>query len=149
MSQGSFFSKLSFRSNPTPDYFEPEFEPVPVVYPDENPGEAQLSVDMLVRENDIVIQTIIAGVRLQDIDITISRTTITIRGFRENPFEASYDSVQYTNQELFWGPFSRELELPDEVDIDSTSATEDHGLLTIKMPKVNKERMNKIKVKDK
>lgn len=148
MSQGSFFSRLTSRSA-TPDYFEPEFEPVPAVYADEAPGEAQLSIDMLVRENDIVIQTIIAGVRLQDIDITISRKHIAIRGFRENPFEASYDSVQYTDQELFWGPFSRELDLPDEVDIDSTTASEDHGLLTIKMPKINKERMNKIKVKDK
>lgn len=149
MSQGSFFSKLSFNKTATPDYFEPEFEPIPSNYAEENPGEAQLSVDMIVRENDIILQTIIAGVRLQDIDITLSRNHIIIRGFRENPHESSYDTTDYVNQELFWGPFSREMDLPDEVDIDTTTATEDHGLLTLKMPKINKERMNKIKVKDK
>ncbi len=148
MSQGSFFSKLSFRTN-TPDYFEPEFEPTPVAYPNEPLGEAQLTIDLIEMDDCIIIQTIIAGVKLADIDITISRNRIAIRGFRENPYESMYDSMQYHNQELFWGPFSRELDLPDEIDIDAVEATEIQGLLTVKMPKVNKERISKVKVKNK
>jgi HSP20 family protein len=149
MSQGSFFSKLSFSKQADHEYYEPELEPTPATYADEIPGEAQLSIDLIERDADIVVQTIIAGVKLSDVDITLSRKHISIRGFRENPFEDSYDSVEFHAQELFWGPFSREIDLPDEVDIDKVEAIEDHGLLTIKMPKINKDRTSKIKVKDK
>ncbi len=59
----------------------------------------------------------------------------------------NFIGIRYFNQELFWGPFSREVELPEEIDIDKVEAVEDHGLLTIKMPKSDKERTNKVKIK--
>jgi HSP20 family molecular chaperone IbpA len=147
---GSFFSKLSgsFRSD-EPEYYTDEYPTAdqPVYADAMNPGDAQLSLDMFDTGDEIIIQTIIAGVRIEDIDISISRTRISIQGFRENPFEDSLDASNYVCQELFWGPFSRELDLPDEIDIDSPVASEEHGLLTIRLTKTDKERISRVKIK--
>ncbi len=147
---GSFFSKLSnsFRGR-EPEQYEYEESYVDTTnYISADPAEGQLSIDMFDDGDEIIIQTNIAGVKLEDIDITLSRNHIVLHGFRENPFENIVEKISYVHQELFWGPFSRDLDLPEEVDIDKAQAVEDHGLLTIRLPKTDKERTNRIKVKD-
>ncbi len=53
----------------------------------------------------------------------------------------------YFYQELYWGTFSRSIMLPHEIDIESAEAIEKHGMLIIKMPKIDKGRQSKLKVK--
>jgi HSP20 family protein len=147
----SFFSRLSgsFKSSEPAafEYEEQNYGP-DTNYISSDPVEGQLSIDMFDNGDEIVIQTNVAGVKLEDIDITLSRNHIVLHGFRENPFDNGSDRVSYVHQELFWGPFSRDISLPEEVDIDHAQATEDHGMLTIKLPKTDKERVSRIKVKD-
>ena len=147
---GSFFSKLSnsFKSSEPEPYDYEESYASDTNYISSDPVEGQLSVDMFDNGDDLVIQTNIAGVKLEDIDITLSRNHIILHGFRENPFDHVSERIRYIHQELFWGPFSRDMELPEEVDIDKATATEDHGMLTIKLPKTDKDRTSRIKVKD-
>ena len=109
----------------------------------EDEGEAQLAVDVYETTTDIVIKTMTAGVKKEDLQIHVSRETVTIRGRRDN--ERGYQH-NYVQQELYWGPFSRTIELPDEVDIEQASATEHHGLITIKLPKFDKKRQATLKV---
>ena len=105
--------------------------------------EAELAVDVFHNDREIIIQTMTAGIKKEHLEIILSRDEITIRGRRDNPND-SY-SNEFTIQELYWGPFSRTIELPDEVTIDEATASEHHGLLTVRLPKFNKVRTVKLK----
>jgi len=111
----------------------------------EEPGEAQLTVDVYQNENEIVIRALVAGVRPEDLDIAITRDMVTISGKRVEQKEVGEDDYVY--RELFWGAFSRTIVLPAEVDVDAAEASEKHGLLAIKLPKLNKDRKTKLKVR--
>ncbi|MBX4209529.1 Hsp20 family protein, partial [Candidatus Parcubacteria bacterium] len=47
----------------------------------------------------------------------------------------------------YWGSFSRTIMLPEEIEVEEAEAIERHGLLTIKLPKVDKSKQNKLRVK--
>lgn len=108
------------------------------IYEEAEDSEAELAVDVFQNEREIVIQTMTAGIKKEHLEIILSREEITIRGKRDNPND-NYNN-DFAIQELYWGPFARTIELPDEVAIDEAVATEHHGLLTIKLPKFNKSR---------
>lgn len=111
---------------------------------DEEPVEAQLAVDVYETNDAIVVKTMTAGVKKEDLSISVSRESLTIRGKRDN--ESRAYQHHYHNQELYWGPFSRTVELPDEVDIEQATATEHHGLVTIKLPKFDKKKQATLKI---
>lgn len=108
-------------------------------------GEAQLTVDVYQTPNEIVIRALVAGVRPEDVDISISRDMVTIHGRRVEQKEVEDDNYVY--RELYWGAFSRTVVLPAEVDVDMAEAEQKHGLLTIHLPKINKDRQTKLKVR--
>jgi len=106
--------------------------------------EGELAIDVYQTETDLVIQSAIAGVKPEFLDISMERDVVTIKGTREKPFEEKGD---YFTQECYWGPFSREVILPVEVDPDRAEATMKEGILTIRIPKILREKKRKIKVK--
>ncbi len=112
---------------------------------EEENEEAELTVDVYQTPTEIVVQTMVAGVRPEDLDINISRDMVTIRGKREE--SRSIDETNYFVKELYWGKFSRTISLPQEIEPEEAEATEKHGLLTVKLRKVDKEKKNTIKVK--
>jgi HSP20 family protein len=112
---------------------------------EEEAAEGQLTVDVYQTPDEIVIRSIVAGVRPDDLDISISRDMVTIRGAREEHKEVSEDN--YFHKELYWGAFSRTVLLPAEVEVEEAVAQEKHGLLTIRLPKIDKEKQTKLKVK--
>ena len=109
------------------------------------PQEGELPVDMYQTGDAIVIRALAAGVSPDDLDIAITRDMVTIKGLREE-FQESPDD-DYYHRELFWGSFSRHLLLPEEVLIDEAEAQEKHGLLEIRLPKVDKDRSTRLKVR--
>jgi HSP20 family molecular chaperone IbpA len=111
---------------------------------DEENHEGQLTVDVYQTPTHIVIKTLVAGVKRDDLDISISRDIVTIRGKREE--DRSVSENDYFHKELYWGTFSRTIMLPHEVEIDGAEANENMGLLTIRLPKINKERQTKLRV---
>jgi len=125
---------------------EIEETPKPSVPPQEKwlEAEGELAVDVYQTDDDLVIQSAIAGVKPEDLDITLERDIIIIKGGRENPEKETGD---YFTQECYWGPFSREIILPVEVDPDRTEAIMKDGILTIRIPKILREKKRKIKVK--
>lgn len=108
--------------------------------------EGQLTVDMWQTPDDIVVQTIVGGVKPEDIDVSISHEMVTIRGKRSKAHTAS--GTDYFYQELFWGTFSRSILLPQEVDVDHSEASMKHGMLTVHLPKLDKSRTQKLRVKN-
>lgn len=107
--------------------------------------EGELPVDMYQTGDAIVIRALVAGVSPDDLDIAITRDMVTIKGIREEYQEAADDD--YYHRELFWGSFTRTLLLPEEVLIDEAEAQEKHGLLEIRLPKLDKDRSTKLSVK--
>jgi len=112
---------------------------------EEDDEEAELSVDLYQTPTDIVVQTMVAGVKPEDLEISVARDIVTIRGEREE--SRTIDEDNYFTKELYWGKFSRTISLPAEVEPEEVEATERHGLLTIKIKKVDKEKKNSVKVK--
>ena len=112
---------------------------------EEENEEMELTVDVYQTPTDIILQTMVAGVRPEDLELTIARDMITIKGKREE--NRNIDEENYFVKELYWGKFSRTILLPQEVEPEEVEATERHGLLTIKIQKVDKEKRNTIKVK--
>lgn len=112
---------------------------------EEAAGEGELSVDVYQTADDIIVRAMIPGVRKDDMDISISRDSITIRGNRKE--DKNIDDRDFVIRELYWGAFSRTVRLPHEVDIEHAEATENQGLLTIKLPRVDKERQTKLRIK--
>jgi HSP20 family protein len=111
---------------------------------DDAEEEGELSVDVYQTENEVVLQTMVAGVKPEDLNISITREMVTIKGRRERPGESA---ATYIHKELYWGAFSRTIMLPAEVDAEGAEAIERHGLMTLRLPKTDKERVQKIKVK--
>ncbi len=150
----SFFDRLTGTSyDDSFDSFTEQEVPAPkapakqaaVVSHDDEVGEAQLTVDVYQSDSDIVIRALVAGVRPEDLDVSITRDMVTISGKRVEQKDVSDEDYVY--RELFWGTFSRTIVLPAEVDVDLAEANERHGLLTIKLPKLNKDRQTKLKVR--
>ncbi|PIQ91920.1 MAG: heat-shock protein Hsp20 [Parcubacteria group bacterium CG11_big_fil_rev_8_21_14_0_20_39_22] len=112
---------------------------------DEEKEDGQLTVDVYQTPDNIVIKTIVAGVRPENLDISITRDMVTVRGSREETKEA--EEEDYYHKELYWGSFSRSIVLPQEVDIEEAEAIEKNGLLIIKLPKLDKGKQTKLKVK--
>jgi len=114
---------------------------------EEQTQDAELSVDVYETQTEIVIQTMVAGVAPTDVDVSITRDVVTISGKRDAQSEVGEDG--YFHRELFWGSFSRSITLPEEVEVDESKAEENHGLLTIRLPKIDKDRKTQLKIKAK
>ncbi|MES2088083.1 MAG: Hsp20/alpha crystallin family protein [Patescibacteria group bacterium] len=107
--------------------------------------EGQLTVDVYQGPDDIIIKAMVAGVKPEDLDISINRDMVSIKGTREESREVKEDD--YFTKELYWGSFSRTILLPQEIDVETSEASEKHGLLFIRLPKIDKGRKTKLKVK--
>lgn len=112
---------------------------------EEEAGEGQLAVDVYQTPEEIIVETMVAGVKPDDLQVSISRDMVTIKGRRESSRTIKDDN--YFHKELYWGSFSRTVLLPQEVDPDTAEAIEKHGLLTLRLPKLNKDKSHKLKVK--
>ena len=101
------------------------------------PGQdGELVIDVFETNSDFVVLAAIAGVQIKDIDITLEKDMMIIKGARQNP--NMHPDKKYYFQECFWGPFSRKIILPENVNIDKADAQMDKGVLTIKIPKIEK-----------
>jgi HSP20 family protein len=157
----SFFDRLSGGPE-TLDAFEDEVE-LPVREPgkpakpgahrplgaigaaERDPGTGELPVDVHQTPSEIVIRAFVAGVRPDELNISISRDMVVIEGSRMERSDIA--GGDYFTQELFWGSFARTILLPEEVDVDNSSASAKEGLLTVILPKLDKARQTKLRVK--
>jgi HSP20 family protein len=107
--------------------------------------EGELSVDVYQTATDIIVETMVAGVKPEDVQIHITRDAITIRGKREQ--SKRIDDDDYHLQELYWGAFSRSVSLPAEIEPEDAEAVEKHGLLMVRLPKIDKTKQATLKIK--
>ena len=108
-------------------------------------AEGELAVDVYQTEDEIVIQSAIAGVEPEDLDITVERDTVTIRGERGNGM--TEHTKNYFHQECYWGMFSRQIILPEEVSPGGAEASMKNGILTLRLPKTERQKVKKVQVR--
>ena len=109
--------------------------------------EGELAVDVYELGKAIYIKTAIAGVRPEHLKISLSSDMLTIRGVCRQE-EVDEEEKRYLCQECHWGPFSRTIILPAEVDTTASEANFKSGLLVIKLPKSKKKNEIKVRVEE-
>ena len=107
--------------------------------------EGQLAIDVYQTTDAIVVESPIAAVHSDDLEINITSESVTIRGRRER--NSVVKDEDYFYQECYWGRFSRSIILPQEIDADSSEASIKNGVLTIKLPKLKRAKQKKLKVR--
>jgi HSP20 family protein len=107
--------------------------------------EGQLTVDVYQTANDIVVESAIAGVDPDDIDVNVTSDSISIRGARKR--EKTVKDEDYLYQECYWGKFGRSIILPQEVTPEDAQVKFKNGILTVILPKANKKKTHKLKVR--
>ncbi|KKS82661.1 MAG: Protein containing Heat shock protein Hsp20 protein [Candidatus Wolfebacteria bacterium GW2011_GWC1_43_10] len=108
-------------------------------------AEGQLTIDVYQDDKNIVIESAVAGVEPDDLDVAITPESVTIRGKREKKEKIKKDDYLY--QECFWGRFSRSVILPQEIDPDKSHASLKGGILKVVLAKVNRSKSKKVKIK--
>jgi len=112
--------------------------------PEETTLEGQLAVDVFETAKDMVIKAPVAGVDGDNIDITVTDEMVIVRGERTDIKEVDLSS--YHAQECYWGSFSRTINLPQKGLADEAQADFKKGILTIRIPKAETNKLRKIKV---
>lgn len=107
--------------------------------------DGELVVDVFETGDHFVVSAAIAGVQIKDMDISLEKDMMVIKGNRTDPHENP--DRKYFYQECYWGPFSRKIVLPENIDIDKADAQMDKGVLTIKIPKVENTGPGKVGIK--
>lgn len=108
--------------------------------------EGQLSVDAYQTATEIIVQAMVAGARMEDLDVSITQDMITIKGKRMDTRRV--EDGDFFERELYWGNFGRTLLLPKEIDPDEAEAIMKNGMLTIRVQKLDKERVQKLRIKN-
>lgn len=107
--------------------------------------EGQLSVDVYQTKDSLVVRSTIAGVKQEDLEITLNDDVITIRGKRYQDHEVPKEDYFY--QECYWGGFSRSIVLPVEVISAKARASLKNGVLTVILPKAARSTAVSVEIK--
>lgn len=150
----SLKNKFSFDEEPSESHEEPtqpnymeetSYNSSDDIEIDEDSAEGVLTIDVYQTDNEIVIVSTIAGVTSKDLDVTITNDMVTIKGERKNQTKVRQEDYFY--QECYWGPFSRSVILPIDVDAEKSGAELKDGVLIVSLPKSEKVKSKKIPIK--
>ena len=103
------------------------------------------AIDIADQEHAYMIKAEVPGCRIEDIDLSVSGNVLTIRG--EKKQEQDVKEKGYYHVERSFGSFRRDLNLAGDVDVAKIDAECKNGVLTIRLPKTEKAKTAKIKVK--
>jgi len=108
-------------------------------------GEGYVPLDLYETDDAVVVRATLPGVKPEDVDISITGETLTIRG--ESKHEEEEKKRNYYRQESWYGSFARSMALPAQVEADKADATFENGVLKLTIPKAEAAKPKTIKVK--
>lgn len=129
-------------SAPEPD--DSVAEPAADEWDEEDAVPGQLAVDVFETKERLVVKARTAGVNKNDLDVSISDNTLSIRGTLSAGNEE--DVENYFVQECYWGEFSRSIALPVPVKEDEIEAVLKDGVLTVSFTKLKQDTVKKIQI---
>jgi len=106
-----------------------------------------LAVDLYEKDDALVLKASLPGLKPEDVDISITGDTLTIKGEIKAEEETARDNYHY--RERRYGAFARSLTLPVSVNADQAEATFENGVLTLTLPKAEEVKPKHIEVKAK
>ena len=101
-------------------------------------------IDMYHTDSDVVVKAALPGVKPEDVDISITDGTLTIKG--ETKTEEKEEQKDYLHRENRYSTFHRSVALPGRLDTDKAAASFDDGILTLTIPKSEEVKPKQIKV---
>ncbi|MCK4791937.1 MAG: Hsp20/alpha crystallin family protein [Desulfobacteraceae bacterium] len=103
-------------------------------------------VDVIDRKKDILVKAALPGVDKKDIDISVTKNSVTIKGSTSH--EHKEKKEDYYHSEISRGSYSRTLVLPAEVNESKAKAKFRDGILELTLPKttVEKKKTRSVKV---
>jgi HSP20 family protein len=107
-------------------------------------AEGSMAVDMYETDDSVVVQTAIPGVKADDIDVSITGDTLTIKA--ETKEEQEVKRENYLRRERRFGSYCRSVSLPGGLKTDKADANYDDGVLTLTFPKAEEVKPKSIKV---
>jgi len=102
-------------------------------------------VDVIDRENELLVKAELPGVKREDLDVSVSDTTLTIKA--ESATTSEQEEGDFHRREIARGMFRRSVALPAEVDADNARAEFRDGILELTLPKVQEARRRRIEVR--
>jgi HSP20 family protein len=117
----------------------------PLTWRNVNGESTSPALDVHQTADEIIVTAAMPGLKPEDVDITITGQTLSIRGEFKADEEVKRD--QYLYRERRYGTFNRQLQLPVRVKGDAASATFENGLLTLRIPKAEDVKPRQIQVK--
>ena len=129
------------------DLFDIEGEGRKTRVPIKKTGAEDLQINLVDKGNILVAQALVPGIEEDEINIDLNREMLTIT--TESNEHCVEKEGDYLYEELTFGSFSRSLLLPAEVEVEDSKAEVKDGVLTIVMPKIDKEARKKLSVKRK
>jgi HSP20 family protein len=120
------------------------FEEIPSIFPEKITGFTP-AMDVYETKDKVVVETPLAGVDPEDVDITIKDDVLTVKGKTEKKEEV--EEKDYYRKEIRYGSFYRSVSLPTHVLGDKATATSTNGLLKIEIPKAPEVKAKTVKVK--
>ncbi|WP_235896470.1 Hsp20/alpha crystallin family protein [Oceanidesulfovibrio marinus] len=115
--------------------FSPETSPRTMGYP---------ALDIAENEDSVTVTAEVPGMKAEDIDVTLERGVLTIKG--EKKFEDERKGENFHRIERSYGSFQRVVQLPTEVDDEKVTANYKDGVLTLSMPKSPAAKKRKIEI---
>ena len=112
---------------------------------DQEKKEGTLTVDVYFKDNELIIISPIAGASLENIEVLVEGDILIIKGVRVPP--EIIDPSLYEHQECFWGPFSRTIVLPKDLDLENIRAYYHNGILMVKIPKKEEKYIKRVEIK--
>jgi HSP20 family protein len=103
------------------------------------------SVDIFENQDKIILEAELAGMKPEEVDISIENNVITLKG--ERKFEKTEDNDNYHRVERSYGSFVRSFTLPRTVVSDEAEANFENGILSITLPKREEAKARKIEIK--
>ena len=111
---------------------------------EDEPVAGQLAVDVYETKEKLVVKGRVAGVNKNELDVSISDNTLTVKGTLSAGNEDNVEN--YFLQECYWGEFSRSIVLPVPVKEDEIEAVLKDGVLSISFAKQKQDTVKKIQV---
>lgn len=101
-------------------------------------------VDVIERDDDVLVRAEIPGLKREELDVSLSENTLTIKG--QSRSDGKAEEGDYYCCEMFHGAFARTLDLPCKVDADRVQATVADGILEIIVPKSKQGQRRKVEI---
>jgi len=106
-----------------------------------------LPLDIYQTKDDVVVKAALPGMKPEEVDITLSNDTLTIRG--EHREEKEVKEADYIRREHRYGTFNRTITIPVPIQNEKAQATFENGMLTLTLPKAEAVKPKQIKIKGK